>query len=271
MALGRRLRFGFAQLGPKPGGKVVLAKLLTSEELPGSGWRKLDERTWRTGEIEKDAGWAVRARDIGSITAWRSFEQKSDFCWIWVQAVPLATAHDVGEAMATIPQRMLRNLHAEVKVTASEDVTLADALVAGPTWTHRRKTVGPMGERARPFISPGPPEPFCSCWHALDSRKDGHGTQSASLLGSKLSGSSRHLARAACRSPVVGRNPDHATSLFRSWVLADPLQPVAGTVRGRAEPRVITADEMARPSVPRPVASPNLAPWQPSGVWSFQV
>lgn len=134
MGLGRRLRFGLAQLGPKPGRKVVLRKLLTPQELPGGGWRTLDERTWRTGEIEKDAGWAVHAREIGSITAWRSFEQESNSCWVWVQAVPLATVDDVGEAMSTIPQRMPRNLHAEVTVMATRDVTLDYVFVSGPTW-----------------------------------------------------------------------------------------------------------------------------------------
>ena len=44
-----------------------------ADDLPGSGWRVRDERTWRTG-VGGDEAWAGRAREMKSVTAWRSFE-----------------------------------------------------------------------------------------------------------------------------------------------------------------------------------------------------
>jgi hypothetical protein len=144
MQLPRRIRFALAQIGSKPGGKEMLARLLTANSLPGPGWRKLDERTWRTG-ISNEA-WAQRAREAGSITAWRSFEQLGELKWVWIEAVPLVTNADVVETMSGILQRGLRNLNGEGKLTASEDVTLAAAPVPGRTWAHLQEAIGPKGE-----------------------------------------------------------------------------------------------------------------------------
>ncbi len=41
---------------------------------------------------------------------------------------------------------MLRNHRAEVKLTASEDVTLPDGLVCSPVWAHRQETIRPKGD-----------------------------------------------------------------------------------------------------------------------------
>src|SRR4051794_24677920 len=60
MAL-RRARWIAAGVGRKPGSDRSLAMVLSEAELPGTGWRLLDQRTWRTGESDPSSGWAWRA------------------------------------------------------------------------------------------------------------------------------------------------------------------------------------------------------------------
>jgi hypothetical protein len=61
-----------------------LAHLVSPDDLDGAGWRVVDERAWKTGLDDTDA-WAVRARDAGLLTVWRSFEQSGSQRWLWAQ------------------------------------------------------------------------------------------------------------------------------------------------------------------------------------------
>lgn len=45
-----------AQLGRKRGARTTLALLPTENDLPGTGWMRVDQRTWRTGVVFTDAG-----------------------------------------------------------------------------------------------------------------------------------------------------------------------------------------------------------------------
>lgn len=108
VAPAKRLAFVAAQLGPKRGKRRALDSLLSIGDLPGGGWEQLDERTWRTGI--SDAPWAARAREIGSITSWRSFCNRPSNLAIWCQVTPTASTKDALEALALAPQVQLPNL-----------------------------------------------------------------------------------------------------------------------------------------------------------------
>jgi len=140
-----RIRLGLAMLGRKPGGSDVLACLLEQEQLPGSGWTVLDQRTWRTG-VGASAAWQHRAKAIGSITSWRSFEQVGTSRWLWVQVVPLATESDAIEAVASAPTRMLRNLSARVRVVEEHQVVLPAPFAAPAGWAVEQRTEGKIGQ-----------------------------------------------------------------------------------------------------------------------------
>lgn len=84
----RRVRWVAASRGRKPGADESLRMLLSTDDLPGGGWKQLDQRTWRTGEADPDSDWARRARESTSITAWRSFEHRRHSRWLWCQATP---------------------------------------------------------------------------------------------------------------------------------------------------------------------------------------
>ncbi len=49
--------------------------LLLESELPGQSWKRLDEKIWRTGVVSPRPEWSQRARNAGSFTGIRSFEQ----------------------------------------------------------------------------------------------------------------------------------------------------------------------------------------------------
>jgi hypothetical protein len=104
-----RVRFLLAQVGPKRGSRAALARLLSVGELPGAGWKAMDHRTWRTG-VGGRSGWQVNARAVGSITAWRSFEQTTAGRHLWVQVTQLASPADAAEALAALEDKSLANL-----------------------------------------------------------------------------------------------------------------------------------------------------------------
>ena len=120
--LGQRLRFGMAQLGRKPGRFATLDALLDTADLPGDGWRQLDQRSWRAGEIDRGASWAKNARAAGSIVGWRSFQQAQPRRWLWTQMVVLPSPQDARAALDSLAGAGLRNLRARVRVTADRDV-----------------------------------------------------------------------------------------------------------------------------------------------------
>lgn len=133
-----RLRFALAQLGAKPGGAESLSSLVGPDDLPGTGWKVTDKRTWRTGTQGSDDMWAQRAVEANSVTAWRSFRQSDR--WLWAQLVPLANPEDAELALQAAPARMLANLRARVRVESESDVDGIAVPGAGATWAYEQHT-----------------------------------------------------------------------------------------------------------------------------------
>src|SRR5258708_24614603 len=120
----RRARFAVAQLGGKAGKRDVLASLLGCGDLPGGPWQIVDERTWRTGVTGPSTPWGERARQAGSLTAWRSFRDATASRWAWVQVAPLAAAEDANHALTGIGERALINLTAAIRLGSESDITI---------------------------------------------------------------------------------------------------------------------------------------------------
>ncbi len=115
--------------------------LIGLEDLP-PGWTMLDRRRWRTG-ISTEL-WAIRARQLGGVTAWRSFAAPSKRQWLWTQATPLASDDDAAAALAVFLDLGLKNLRARVVVTSTQpgpDLRLPGIVVR----TVEQLTTGPKG------------------------------------------------------------------------------------------------------------------------------
>jgi hypothetical protein len=62
------------------------------------------------GDLDiSDAPWAVRAKEMGEITSWRSFANRGSNLAVWCQVTPLASTEDAFEALALAPQTFLPN------------------------------------------------------------------------------------------------------------------------------------------------------------------
>lgn len=144
--MSHRLRFVMAQLGRKPGGRDLLARLLSADDLPDGMWRRVDQRTWRTGVSATP--WGDRARETGSVTAWRSFRDLAGRRWLWLQVMPLASAQDARTALDEAGDLQLRNLRATVRVVDESDVDIEPFAGASMVWAHEYRTVGPGGPGA---------------------------------------------------------------------------------------------------------------------------
>ena len=141
----RRLQFVIAQLGRKPGKGEALARLLTGNDLPDGPWRVMDQRTWRTGEARPATAWGERARQAGSVTAWRSFRHQSASRWAWIQVIPMASAADAEAALAGAGERGLANLRSRVRLVSQRDVPLEPFPGASAVWARERHNEGRNG------------------------------------------------------------------------------------------------------------------------------
>lgn len=138
----RRLRLVISQLGVRRSRTLPEPRdmILGVEDLP-AGWRVLDQRRWRTGVSSEP--WAVRARQLGGLTAWRSFAFSSEE-YLWVQATPLASESDAAAALATSLDYQLKNLRVQVTVTATQDGPALE-LPQSAVITVEQRTMGPKG------------------------------------------------------------------------------------------------------------------------------
>jgi hypothetical protein len=140
-----RIRFAIARLGTKAGKARSLNMLVGPSELPGEGWKVLDERTWRTGALGSASEWAKRARAAGSITAWRSFENSSDRRWLWLEVVPLASNSDSEAAVRDVPSRGMANAAAP-SMQAQRDVANLAVPGVDNVWGVEQDVVTRQGE-----------------------------------------------------------------------------------------------------------------------------
>lgn len=124
----------------------ALAVLLGVDDLPGDGWRLIDERAWRTGVIQKTEPWAQRARRAGCLTAWRSFEQSAPQRWIWIQTAAVESDTDALAALEAAARSRLANLRAEFKMVSEVEVDPPAILGATKAWARETHSSGPRGE-----------------------------------------------------------------------------------------------------------------------------
>jgi hypothetical protein len=140
-----------AQIGAKDRSGAT-AMLLTPADLPGEGWQILDERVWRTSgdksAIEDEGRGVAR-----TVTAWRSFEQIGRERWLWTQATPFASSDEAVGRLAVVPERFLRNLRADVRVTATVEPEPRTIPNVQHAWAREDATVGPRGEGIALFVA----------------------------------------------------------------------------------------------------------------------
>ncbi|MBY8882288.1 hypothetical protein [Actinacidiphila acidipaludis] len=146
VALFQQVRFAYAQLAARSSKEAAMSRVLTAAELDGA-WQTLDQRAWLTGHGGPATDWGRRAREGGSVTAWRSFHDGAGR-WVWVQVVPLASAEDAASALAEVGKRSLANPRSEVRVVLEQNVPLEPFPGASAVWAHEQHT--------RPLAKPGP-------------------------------------------------------------------------------------------------------------------
>jgi hypothetical protein len=120
--------------------------LVEPDALPGERWAVIDQRIWRTGQTSNPSEAAIRARAAGSITAWRSFEQKDLSRWLWTQVTPMVTEEDAQAFIADMPNRLLKNLRSKVVVTSEHAVENVEIPGADGVWCYEQATTGKLGD-----------------------------------------------------------------------------------------------------------------------------
>ncbi|HEV3361835.1 MAG TPA: hypothetical protein VG247_33910 [Pseudonocardiaceae bacterium] len=141
-----------ANLWSSPARRDALARLLTSADLPGSGWRKMSEKTWPTGAKGPATEWSERARAAGSLTAFRSLQNRGVRQWIWTQMTPLVSMADAHAELERMRERGLRTQGA-VRVHSEKDVAVD--LFAGSTriWAHEQRVTGLFGNGTNKLLA----------------------------------------------------------------------------------------------------------------------
>jgi hypothetical protein len=139
-------RLFYAKLGSKSGGKRSLRMLPEPSDLEGQGWELRDEQTWRTGRMGRVTEWSLRARQAGSVTAIRSFEQTDLARWVVAEVIPVTSEVDAVTAVGDLPNRFIGNPRSRGRVTSEgsvPDVTVADTLAS---WAYKQTITSDRGE-----------------------------------------------------------------------------------------------------------------------------
>jgi hypothetical protein len=92
-----------AEFGIKRGAKQSVKLLPGVLDLPGEDWQQRGQRTWYTGRFRADAEWLVRARQIKSVTATRSFFNSRTHRQFVLSVYPLASKADALAAVTDGP------------------------------------------------------------------------------------------------------------------------------------------------------------------------
>lgn len=137
-----RLGFLTSRLGRSPAKRDALARLLRAGDLPGAGWKPMSQRTWPTGAKGPDTEWGARARAAGSLTAWRSFQNRSVRQWLWLQMAPLVSIQDAHAEFEQIKERGLRHQGARVKVRSERDVMVEPFAGSSKIWAFEQRITG---------------------------------------------------------------------------------------------------------------------------------
>jgi hypothetical protein len=138
--------------GSSPEKRDALARLLTSTDLPGSGWRRMSEKTWRTGAKGELTEWGRRAGEAGSLTAFRSLQNRSVRQWVWSQMTPLVSVTDAHAEFERIKERGVSTGGA-VRVHEEKDVAVD--LFSGATriWAHEQTVTGLFGQGSNKLLA----------------------------------------------------------------------------------------------------------------------
>lgn len=143
----RQPGFARAQFGYKPGARRLLRRCLRRTDLPGFRWRRVDQRTWRTGYANQDEEWAVNAQEVGSVSAWRAYVRRRSRQYIQVQLVPLASTADVPAALEAARAGRLNNFRHRIATLSTADVELGrDAVVGASNVSATEREIATSGE-----------------------------------------------------------------------------------------------------------------------------
>ncbi|MGZ6825882.1 MAG: hypothetical protein ACXVGH_03745 [Mycobacteriales bacterium] len=112
----------------------------------GGDWRRVADRSWRSGMGRSEA--AQRARAVRSVTVWRSFRTADRSGWLWCQVTPLGSEQDASEAMSRLGNRFVRNARAQVALSSERQLEPPHVTGADEAWAREQRTTGRAGEGA---------------------------------------------------------------------------------------------------------------------------
>lgn len=127
-----RLRFVAAQLAYKPRARAQRARVLDSEDLPGDGWNRMDERAMRVGYMSRGEPWADDARAQRLVGVWRSFVQHETGRYLQLAVMPVGGPEQLRPAMESMSRdKGVRNRAARVVRVARTEVPVPPGLPEG--------------------------------------------------------------------------------------------------------------------------------------------
>lgn len=118
-----------AQFGNRLERKRSRAMLLEIADLPVGNWKVLGDLRYRTGSRGEQGEVALRARQAGSFTAWRSFKLETPGGGFWTELIPCASREDAESAVPVHRAAGVKN--PKFKGTVTEDRVIDDQQIPG--------------------------------------------------------------------------------------------------------------------------------------------
>jgi hypothetical protein len=142
-----------SQFGPRANKQFSRSITLDVDELPGSGWKLLARRQWRTGAKGRPHNDVThRARKVATFSTWKSFEQTESRRWVWIEVIPVRDSSDAVELIPNLRSILVANSRPEARLISEERTRPTDLVLDSETWTFEQLTEGPQGKGSMRLI-----------------------------------------------------------------------------------------------------------------------
>jgi hypothetical protein len=113
----------------------------------------MDERSWATGVSGDATDEILRAKQMKSITAWRSFEQEAPNRWLWAEVIPFSSVEGAENAAFTVGEQLFSNARAKSKLVSEHLVDCEHLKIPEMKWDFEQATSSSMGPGMAIYLS----------------------------------------------------------------------------------------------------------------------
>ena len=135
-----------SQFGSRENKRLSDSLAIDVHELPGTGWKLVAKRQWRTGARSRPQNEVTqRASEIGTFSTWKSFELTVNQRWVWIEVIPVCSSLDAITLIPDLRSILVTNSKSRATLVEENQNQRTGLIFDSETWTYEQLTEGPEG------------------------------------------------------------------------------------------------------------------------------